>query len=317
VGLTGGIGAGKSTIARRLVELGATLVDADQLAREVVLPGTVGLARVVEAFGERVLTADGELDRPALADIVFGDEAARRRLNGILHPLIGERTAELMAAAPADGILVQDVPLLVEGGMSAAFPLVVVVDAPQDVRVARLVADRGMTEEAARARMAAQADEPARRAAADVWLDNSGSPDDARAAVDQLWRERLLPFEAALRTGIPSGGEPADPDPPARYERLAARVLRAAGESAVRVAHVGPTAVSGLPAGDVIDILLEVRAATDADALVPALREVGFLARPEDTAADTEGDQIAARTFVSADPGGPARVLVQEVGAPG
>lgn len=331
VGLTGGIGAGKSTVARRLVELGATLVDADKVAREVVLPGTEGLARVVEAFGERVLDAEGGLDRPALAEIVFGDGSdggdARRRLNGILHPLIGQRTAELMAAAPPDGVLVQDVPLLVEAAMAAAFPLVVVVDAPEDVRVARLVTDRGMTEEEARARMAAQADEPARRAAADAWLDNSGSPEEGRAAVDRLWRERLVPFEAALRTGSPPPAAPPSriPDDPgwsAQFARLAARLRRTAGDVVVRVDHVGPTAVPGLPAEDVIDIQLGLRSPADLAGLVPSLREVGFIAwpgtgdppRPGPAGLWPEGS--AGRLLLSADPGRPARVHLRQISSP-
>lgn len=328
VGLTGGIGAGKSTVARRFVELGATLVDADQVAREVVLPGTEGLARVVEAFGERVLDAEGGLNRPALAEIVFGDGsdggAARRRLNGILHPLIGERTAELIAAAPADGVLVQDVPLLVEGAMQSAFPLVVVVDAAENVRVARLVADRGMTEEAARARIAAQADEPARRAAADVWLDNSGPPGDVLAAVDRLWAERLVPFEAALRSGVPAPPPAAvvdavvdaDPRRPEQFERLAARLRRAVpgAGSGTGVDHVGPTAVPGLPAPDVIDIQLGLPDLGDLDAALPALREVGFL--PGDGAPSPlwpEGR--AGAVLLSVDPGRPARVHVRVPGS--
>ncbi|MGI8815470.1 MAG: dephospho-CoA kinase [Pseudonocardia sp.] len=327
VGLTGGIGAGKSTVARRLVELGATLVDADQVAREVVRPGSIGLARVVEQFGDRVLDVDGALDRPALADIVFVDEAARRRLNGILHPLIGHRTAELMAAAPPDAVLVQDVPLLVEGVMGALFPLVVVVDAPENVRISRLVSDRGMTEQAARARIAAQADSAARRAAADVWLDNSGSPDGVRDEVDRLWRERLVPFEAAVRTGTShSLGPPVlvEPDPswPQQFDRLATRIVRATGGAVVRTDHVGSTAVPELSAKDVIDIQLGVHSLDDVDAWVPGLREVGFLERPKNQGdnpkpVDPDPEHWRKRMFVSADPGRPVHVHVRELGSAG
>ncbi|HWM02188.1 MAG TPA: dephospho-CoA kinase, partial [Actinophytocola sp.] len=172
VGLTGGIGSGKSTVAGRLSEHGAVVIDADRIAREVVEPGTAGLAELVEAFGDDVLTPDGALDRAALARRVFADDAARARLNGIVHPRIGERTAELMAAAPSEAIVVHDVPLLVENKLGPAYHLVLVVDAPVETRVARVLRDRGMSEQDARARVAAQADEPARRAAADVWLDN-------------------------------------------------------------------------------------------------------------------------------------------------
>jgi dephospho-CoA kinase len=190
VGLTGGAGAGKSTVAALLRELGAVVIDADALAREVLEPGSEGLREVVAAFGNGVLRADGALDRAALATVVFADPAQRRRLEAISHPRIAARTAELLAAAPEDAVVVHDVPLLVEKGMAPAYDLVVVVDAPVEQRVARLV-DRGLTEADARARIEAQATTAERRAVADVWLDNTGSPDELRAAVHELWRGRL------------------------------------------------------------------------------------------------------------------------------
>jgi dephospho-CoA kinase len=195
-GLTGGIGAGKSTVAGRLSELGATIIDADRIAREVVEPGTPGLAAVLEAFGPGVLRADGTLDRPALGRIVVGDQAKLATLNGILHPLIGARTGELIEAAPPDAVLVHDVPLLVENHLEAAFELVLVVWAPEPERIRRLVEDRGMTAEEARSRIAAQADDEQRRAVADVWIDNSGSREDTIAQVDACWRERVEPLRA-------------------------------------------------------------------------------------------------------------------------
>lgn len=195
IGLTGGIGAGKSTVAERLRELGATIVDADRLAREVVEPGTPGLAAVVEAFGAGVLLPDGRLNRPALGRIVFGDADQRARLNGILHPLIGARTQAVIDDAPADAVLVHDIPLLVENGLAAGFALVIVVDAPESERVRRLVEDRGMSPEDARARIGAQATDEERRAVADVWIDNSGSPADTRAQVDACWRDRIEPLK--------------------------------------------------------------------------------------------------------------------------
>jgi dephospho-CoA kinase len=190
VGLTGGAGAGKSTVAALLRELGAVVIDADALAREVLEPGSEGLREVVAAFGNGVLRADGALDRAALATVVFADPAQRRRLEAISHPRIAARTAELLATAPEDAVVVHDVPLLVEKGMAPAYDLVVVVDAPVEQRVARLV-DRGLTEADARARIEAQATTAERRAVADVWLDNTGSPDELRAAVHELWRGRL------------------------------------------------------------------------------------------------------------------------------
>jgi dephospho-CoA kinase len=196
VGLTGGIGAGKSTVAARLAELGATVIDADRVAREVVEPGTPGLAAVVTAFGEGVLRPDGTLDRPALGRVVFGEGDRRRELNSILHPLIAVRTGELMAGLPADAVVVHDVPLLVENGLAPAYHLVIVVYAPEVERVRRLVAGRGMTEADAWARVRAQTTDEERRAVADVWIDNSGAEASTVAQVDECWRERIEPLRA-------------------------------------------------------------------------------------------------------------------------
>jgi dephospho-CoA kinase len=193
VGLTGGIGAGKSEVARRLTELGAQVIDADRLAREVVAPGTDGLAEVVSVFGAEVLGPDGALDRPALGRRVFGDDAVRHRLESIIHPRVRARTAELVAAAPPGSVVVNDVPLLVETGLAAGFDVVVVVQADEAGRVRRLMDIRGMSETEARARIAAQATDEQRAAVADVVLRNDGSLEELRAAVDDLWRDRLNP----------------------------------------------------------------------------------------------------------------------------
>ncbi|MFI2364842.1 dephospho-CoA kinase [Promicromonospora sp. NPDC019610] len=191
IGLTGGIAAGKSVATERLAELGAVVVDHDLLAREAVAPGSVGLAEIVEAFGPGALTADGGLDRPALGALVFADAAARTRLNEIVHPevrrLSAEREAMAGAADPA-AVVVHDIPLLVETGQAEHFHLVVVVHTPAEQRVRRLVEGRGLSEDAARARIAAQAGDDERLAAADVTLDGSGSEDDLRSQVDTLWQ---------------------------------------------------------------------------------------------------------------------------------
>ncbi len=192
IGLTGGIGSGKSTVSALLARHGAVVIDADRIAREVVEPGTPGLAAVVEAFGERVLTADGALDRPALAAIVFADPEARTTLDGIVHPLVRARGRELETAAPPGSVVVHDVPLLVETGRASSYDLVLVVRADPQTRVARLV-QRGLTAEDARARIAAQATDEQRRAVADVVLDNSGTPEQLAAQVDQFWSERVEP----------------------------------------------------------------------------------------------------------------------------
>jgi dephospho-CoA kinase len=203
VGLTGGIGSGKSTVAAELARLGAVVVDADRIAREVVEPGTPGLAAVAAEFGPGVLRPDGSLDRGALAARVFADPAALRRLGEITHPLVAAESRRRQEAAPPDAVVVHDVPLIVENGLADQYDVVVVVGADEDTRTARLVASRGMTEDDARARIRAQADDDARRAVADVWLDNSGSTEELLSAVGRLWRERLLP--AARGSGLTAG----------------------------------------------------------------------------------------------------------------
>lgn len=189
VGLTGGVASGKSTVAALLRELGAVVVDSDVLAREVVEPGTPGLVAVVEAFGPEVLTADGALDRAALGGVVFGDEAARRRLEAILHPLIRARAAELEAASPEGTVVVHDIPLLVETGQADRFDAVLVVDVPVETQVERMVRDRGMSREDALARVAAQADREQRLAAATHVVDNTGTREDLRDRVTEVLAE--------------------------------------------------------------------------------------------------------------------------------
>ncbi|WP_342024631.1 dephospho-CoA kinase [Arthrobacter citreus] len=194
VGLTGGIAAGKSLAARTLQELGALVIDADALAREVVEPGTDGLAAVVDAFGPGMLDAEGRLDRPALATVVFSDEDRRKVLNGIVHPRVRARAAELEEGAAPEAIVVHDIPLLVETGQHRNFDFVLVIDAPEEERIRRMAADRGMSEEAARARIAAQAGAAERAAAADVVLVNDGTAAELVEAVRDLWRRRLAPL---------------------------------------------------------------------------------------------------------------------------
>lgn len=186
VGLTGGVASGKSTVAAVLHELDAVVIDADQLAREVVEPGTPGLAAVVEAFGPQVLAEDGSLHRPALGAVVFADEVARRRLERILHPLIRARAAEIEAAAPSGALVVHDIPLLVETGQGDAFDAVLVVDVPVETQVDRMVRERGWSLEDAQARVAAQASREQRLAAATYVIDNTGTRDDLRERVTEV-----------------------------------------------------------------------------------------------------------------------------------
>ncbi|MFJ7154902.1 dephospho-CoA kinase [Streptomyces sp. NPDC101118] len=189
VGLTGGIGAGKSEVSRLLAGYGAVVVDADRIAREVVEPGTPGLAAIVEAFGESVLAPDGSLDRPKLGSVVFADQDKLRTLNGIVHPLVGARSAELEAAAGPDAIVVHDVPLLTENGLAPLYDLVVVVDASPETQLARLTALRGMAEEEARARMAAQAGREQRLAVATLVIDNDGPLEALEPQVRKVWED--------------------------------------------------------------------------------------------------------------------------------
>jgi dephospho-CoA kinase len=189
VGLTGGVASGKSTVSAILDELGAVIVDADVLAREVVEPGTDGLREVVEAFGSDVLTADGELDRPAMGAIVFADVEKRRTLEAIIHPRVRARATEIEAGAAPDDVVVHDIPLLAETGQATGFDAVIVVDVPQEMQVERMVELRGMSREDAEARVAAQASRDDRLAIATHVIDNTGSVEDLRRRVNEVYRE--------------------------------------------------------------------------------------------------------------------------------
>jgi dephospho-CoA kinase len=190
VGLTGGIGSGKSTVSARLAAHGAVVIDYDLLAREAVEPGTPAIAAIEQRFGSAVIAPDGSLDRPGLGAVVFADDAARVDLEAITHPAIRELAVARLADVPADGVVVHDHPLLVEMGMAPVCDLVVVVDVPEDVQMQRLVELRGMSDADARARIAAQSSRDDRLAAADVVIDNTGSLADLEAEVDRLW-ERI------------------------------------------------------------------------------------------------------------------------------
>lgn len=187
VGLTGGVASGKSTVAAMFAELGAVVIDADQLAREVVAPGTEGLAEIVEAFGEDVLTPGGELDRPAMGALVFGDEQARRRLEAIVHPRVRARAAELETAAGPDAVVVHDIPLLAETGQAGTFDAVVVVDVPGETQLERITRLRGLTEPEAKARIAAQATREQRLAVATHVIGNTGTFEDLREQVAEVF----------------------------------------------------------------------------------------------------------------------------------
>ncbi|BBY42684.1 dephospho-CoA kinase [Mycolicibacterium celeriflavum] len=335
IGLSGGIGAGKSTVSATFSELGGIVVDGDVIAREVVEPGTEGLAKLVDAFGEQILHDDGALNRPALAAIAFSDEEKRKTLNGIVHPLVAHRRSELIAAAAEDAVIVEDIPLLVESGMAPMFPLVVIVHADEDVRVKRLIEHRGFTEEDARARIAAQANEEQRRAVADVWLDNAGTTAALVSAARALWHERIVPFAHNLHENRPAHCEPVlvpyDPTWPDQAQRILARLNTACGHRAVRIDHIGSTAVPGLDAKDVIDVQVTVGSLDVADELREALTTAGYVCMPitadvgkpdaRSTAAEFDHSDDDAlwhkRIHCSADPGRPTNVHLRVDGWPG
>jgi dephospho-CoA kinase len=335
IGLTGGIGAGKSAVSATFAECGAVIVDGDVIAREVVEPGTEGLASLVEAFGDDILLPDGSLNRPALAAKAFRDDDARKKLNGIVHPLVGKRRAEIIAAVAEDAVVVEDIPLLVESGMAPLFPLVVVVHADAEVRVRRLVEQRGMSEEDARARIAAQADDEQRRAVADVWLDNSGSPAELERRAHDVWNGRILPFAHNIteRRIARAPARLVSPDPgwPDQARRIAARLNTACGHRALRVDHIGSTAVPGFPAKDVIEVQITVESLAVADELAKPLLSAGYprIERISEDVAKSDGRSTVdrydhsddpllwhKRIHASADPGRPTNVHVRVDGWP-
>ena len=324
IGLSGGIGAGKSTVSSTFAAEGGIVVDGDVIAREVVEPGTEGLAALVAAFGEDILLPDGSLNRPALAAVAFSDEEKRKTLNGIVHPLVGKRRAELIDAAPVGSVVVEDIPLLVESQMAPLFPLVVMVHADEDVRVARLVEHRGFSEADARARIAAQATVEQRQAVADVWLDNHGSADELAAAARELWEQRIVPFARNVQAGVPASVVPAvvsyDETWPEQARRIVARLKTAYAHRAVRDDHIGSTAVPGLDAKDVIDIQVTVKSLDVADELTDLLLAAGYprVADITEDVAHTDDKTLWQKRFhASADPGRPTNVHIRVDGWPG
>jgi dephospho-CoA kinase len=335
IGLTGGIGAGKSAVSATFSRCGGVVVDGDVIAREVVEPGTEGLAALVDAFGDDILLPDGALNRPALAAKAFSSDENRATLNGIVHPLVGKRRAELIAVVPEDSVVVEDIPLLVESGMAPLFPLVVVVYADAELRVTRLVEQRGMAEDDARARIAAQADDDQRRAVADVWLDNSSTREALTERAREVWNHRIMPFAANLGARHvvrpPARLVPADPTWPHQAARIVARLKVACGAKALRVDHIGSTAVPGLVAKDAIDIQVTVESLTVADKLAEPLLAVGYPRVEHITADNAKPDARSTvkrydhsddpglwqkRFHGSADPGRPTNVHLRVDGWP-
>ncbi|OBK27209.1 dephospho-CoA kinase [Mycobacterium asiaticum] len=335
IGLTGGIGAGKSALSKTFSECGGIIVDGDVIAREVVEPGTDGLKSLVDTFGEDILQPDGSLDRPALAAKAFANDEERQKLNAIVHPLVGKRRAEIIESVSPDSVVVEDIPLLVESGMAPLFPLVVIVHADVELRVRRLVEIRGMTEDDARARIAAQATDEQRRAVADIWLDNSGCPQDLAQRAQDIWQERILPFAHNLTQRQPARAEvrlvPADLSWPDQARRIVNRLKTSCGHRVLRVDHIGSTAVPNLDAKDVIDIQVTVESLDMADELAepllaagcPRLEHITQDAAKVDARSTVPGfdhsDDPALwhkRIHASADPGRPTNVHIRVAGWP-
>jgi dephospho-CoA kinase len=330
IGLTGGIGAGKSTVSATFAECGGIIVDGDVIAREVVEPGTEGLARLVDAFGDEILLPDGALDRPALAARAFVDDEKRATLNGIVHPLVAHRREEILAAVREDredaenvSVVVEDIPLLVETGLAPLFPLVVVVTADVETRVSRVV-KRGLDEADARARINAQAPEEQRRAIADVLLDNSGSPAQLVESARDLWFNRILPLAHNISTRhcAPRSYrvEPYRPSWPDDARRIVNRIQMACGARALRVDHIGSTAVPGMDAKDIIDIQVTVASLDVADELKDPLADAGYPRVDQITADSPHTDDPAVwrkRFHCAADPGRPVNIHLRVDGWPG
>lgn len=305
LGLTGGIGAGKSTVARLFRGHGAGVVDADALAREVVEPGEPALAALAEEFGPGVLTDTGTLDRPALASLAFADPERTAALNAIMHPAIGERTAVRLAELADHDVVVHDVPLLVENGMTGRYHLSVLVDVPEDIRLRRLVTTRGLDPEDARRRIRAQADDGARRAACDVLLDNSTTPEELERRFERLWSERIVPFQQNRAHGVPAVTLPRAADDSPDTEDTAAALTATGVRLLARIEHAAAAVdldVSGsvLPAADGVRIDLTAAVSDAPAAMGQVLADVGFVPVPD-----------SAGHYANTDPGGPARVTLR------
>ena len=293
VAVTGGIGSGKSTVSAVLAELGAVVIDSDRLARDVVAPGTEGLAAVAAAFGPAVLAGDGSLDRAALAAIVFHDAEARHRLEAITHPLVRAAFARARDAAGPGAIVVNDIPLVRTVADAAQFHLVLTVSADDEVRVRRLIG-RGLAEHDARARMRAQLSDDERRPLSDVWLHNGGDEADLRRTVQAVWADRLVPFQenllAARPAASPEGSSGPVPGGPSPLPLLRARVSAATGGL-----ECVPDGTGAAPS-----LRVAVPDLDAADAVAPALARAGFPRAPETSPSE--------RVHAAADPGSPVTV---------
>lgn len=324
IGLTGGIGAGKSTIAEEFRERGIPVIDADEIAREIVEPGEPALESLLSEFGEQVLHPDGTLNRGGLAVAAFSDPQSTAKLNAIMHPAIVERTREHYERHAHASIVVHDVPLLVENSMTRQYHLAVLVDTPADIRLKRLVDSRGMDPADAQKRISAQAGDAERLAACDVVIDNSGTPESAQAAFAEVFEKRIQPFAdnlAAGRTAERSGVQlvPAGEQHARAAQRLSSRMSHAlaeAGLSDAEVEHIGSTSVPGLLAKDIIDLQVLTTTEAEWDAAAEALTAAGYPQHHVDAFDDwDDAGHVAKRFHRNADPGQPVNVHVRTRGS--
>ena len=328
VGLTGGIASGKSTVAGWLRDLGAEIIDADVLARQALAAHSPGLSAVGQRFGSHLIDGDGNLDRAGLAAVIFGDDQARADLEAIVHPAVERGFAARVAAAPSDAIVVYDVPLLVENSLASRYHLVAVTQAPRDMRIERAM-QRGMTRAEVEARMNSQASDDERRKVADLVISTARSPHEVQTELEHVWHERLVPYEANLRSERRAErslaalrmDDPRDPWAPAA-SRILQRLLTAGGHLIADAAHIGSTSVPGLVAKDVLDLQIGVRNLDNADALAPLLASAGFpqvLRRAHDTPKPWAPDPgMWTKSFhANADPGRAANLHVRVTGSPG
>ncbi|GEB21335.1 dephospho-CoA kinase [Brevibacterium aurantiacum] len=307
IGLTGGIGAGKSTVSEILADHGAAIIDADKIAREVVAPGEPLLAQLAQRFGEDVIADDGGLDRAQLAAAAFGDEESTAALNALMHPAIRDRTIAHFAEHADAEVVVHDVPLLVENGMTPSYHLNLLVDVPAELRLQRLMSARGMDRADAQSRIARQATDEQRYAVCDVIIDNAGEVSDTRDTVARLVEDRILPFAANLakrklaQRGPAELVEPVGHDWSLQAQRIIAKLHHGLGDH-FRIDHIGSTAVPDLAAKDIIDLQLLVSDLGVARDLSDRLAELGF---PGQDAVDNlgEGQQEAKRFHANTDPG--------------
>lgn len=321
IGLTGGIGAGKSTVSEILADHGAVIIDADKIAREVVAPGEPLLAQLAQRFGGDVIAGDGGLDRAQLAAAAFVDEESTAALNALMHPAIRDRTTEHFARHSDAEVVVHDVPLLVENAMTPAYHLNLLVDVPPELRLERLMSARGMDRGDAESRIARQASDAERYAVCDVIIDNAGSVSQTQDRVADLVDERILPFAANLEAqrraarGPVELVDPTGQDWPMQAQRIIAKLHHGIGTQ-FRIDHIGSTAVPGLAAKDVIDLQLLV---PDLDAARELSAPLAGLGYPGGDAVDNLGEgQLEPKRFhANTDPGRAVNLHVRTEGSVG